>query len=642
MRGKVRIGFSFVILVLSSCSQVDNTAQQSGIQGTSTPVSVLPDSNTPASTKPATVKKQTVAVAETPKIRPDGPVASQSRPLSFPFFVAAATQVGIDFTYANGASGKVLMVEATGGGAGWLDYDGDGLLDIYLCQGGNPATEQPDQEPCDTLFRQTSPGHFECISEFACVWERGYSQGVSVADFDDDGFYDIYVTNVGPNTFWRNQGDGTFLEASVAAGVANPLWSSSSAWGDLDGDGDLDLYVCNYVDYDPYHPIACGSDGKPGTCHPAHVKAVADECYMNQGDGTFTAEAQSRGLFGPDNKALGVVIADLNNDGHNDVYVANDTTANFFFVNQGNGQFVESANILGGGVSREGLPQASMGVAIGDYDQNGWLDLYCTHFTKESNTLYKNLGVTGFQDVTGLVGLHTPTLKFLGFGTTMTDFNQDGHEDIFVTNGHVDDWRSKGDQYLMEPQLFSFQNPRFAEGSAQSGEFFQTKSIGRAVARGDFDHDGDWDLAIVHQNSPTAILRNDSVRGNWLKLRFRATGNRRGIGTRVTLRQGKKALMQELVGGSSYCAAHEAALIFGLGDEDQPCSLDIRWPNGMRQTINEVEVNQELILQQDRAKSDVLQNVDRTIFINQVVHQSVRSGLLDAARTGGSGKVLNP
>ena len=640
MGGKERISLSFVILFLSGCSQVDQPTQQSSIPDNSATVSVLPASKTTASSTLPLTEEQTVA--EAPNARPENRATSQSHSIRFPFFAEASAQSGIHFTYTNGAIGKVLMVEATGGGAGWLDFDGDGLLDLYLCQGGNPATDQPDQEPCDAIFRQTLPGHFERISELAGVCERGYSQGVSVSDFDDDGFDDVYVTNVGPNTFWRNQGDGTFLEISAAAGVANPLWSSSSAWGDLDSDGDLDLYVCNYVDYDPYHPIPCGSDGKPGTCHPMHVKAVPDECYMNQGDGTFTAEAHARGLFGPDNKALGVVIADLNNDGLNDVYVANDTTVNFLFVNQGSGQFVESASILGGGVSREGLPQASMGVAIGDYDQNGWLDLYCTHFTKESNTLYKNLGATGFQDVTGLVGLHTPTLKFLGFGTTMNDFDQDGHEDIFVTNGHVDDWRSKGDRYLMEPQLFSFQNPRFVECSAQAGEFFQTKSIGRAVARGDFDQDGDWDLAVVHQNSPTAILRNDSVRGNWLKLRCRATGNRRGIGTRVTLRQGTKTLMQELVGGSSYCAAHEAALIFGLGDADQPCSLDIRWPDGMRQTINDIQVNQELVLVQDREKHETPKTVDRTVFTHQVVSRLVGERVLAAVSTEGPGKVINP
>lgn len=531
---------------------------------------------------------------------------------TFPEFQEVAAELGVAFTYANGASGRVLMVEATGGGAGWLDYDGDGLLDLYLCQGGNPAAEDRNGEPLDQLFRQVRTGRFEPVALSSGIVETGYGQGVSVADFDDDGFDDIYVTNVGPNSLLRNQGDGTYQDVSVAAGVANALWSSSSAWADLDGDRDLDLYVCNYVDYDAYHPIPCGTADKPGTCHPMHVDGVPDECYFNQGDGTFTAEARARGLFGPENKGLGVVIADLNNDGSPDVYVANDTTPNFLFVNDGAGRFSESAHLLGCAVSRDGHAQASMGVALGDYDRNGWLDLYCTHFTKESNTLYKNLGPTGFQDITGLAGLHTPTLKNLGFGTIMTDFNQDGHEDIFVTNGHVDDWRQKGDDYEMAPQLFSFEGPRFVECSSTAGAFFAQKRIGRGAARGDFDGDGDWDLAVVHQNAPTAILRNDSKRGNWLKLRCIATGNRRGIGARVVLRQGQATFTQELAGGVSYCSAHEDSLIFGLGVDASPADLEIRWPDGSRQTLMAQPVNRELILRQSRGEEGPLQGDRRS------------------------------
>ncbi len=568
---------SLLVGVLAGCES--SSRSNSEIQSVTVPLAVASNSVAPVELSP--------------------PVPSPVRLTTFPRFEDVAESLGVQFSYSNGAAGRVLMVEATGGGAAWLDYDRDGLLDLYLCQGGNPATEARDTEPLDQLFRQVHPGLFVSSADAAAIVERQYSQGVSVADFDDDGFDDLYVTNVGPNTLLKNQGDGTYQDVSLIAGVDNKLWSTSSGWADLDGDGDLDLYVCNYVDYDPYHPLPCGSDGKPGTCHPMHVKAVPDECYINRGDGTFTAESQSRGLYGPENKGLGVVIADLNNDGLPDVYVANDTTPNFLFINQGQGQFVESANLLGCAVNRDGHPQASMGVALGDYDRNGWLDLYVTHFTRESNTLYKNLGTTGFQDVTGLVGLHAPTLKKLAFGGVMADFNQDGHEDIFVTNGHVDDWRHKGDDYRMEAQLFSYEGPRFVECTTTAGEFFTRKLIGRGVAQGDFDNDGDWDLAVVHQNSPVAILRNVSERGNWLKVRCIAKGNRRGVGTRVVLHQDDRYLTQELAGGVSYCAGHESSLIFGLGGNSSPVSLDIRWPDGTRQTLNGVQVNRELILRQD-------------------------------------------
>lgn len=533
---------------------------------------------------------------------PARPSLDPPKTLTFPSFQEVSSDLGIEFTYTNGASKRVLMVEATGGGAGWIDFDGDGLLDLYLCQGGDPATKDHTIEPMDQIFRQIEPGRFVRVTEQTAIVEQNYSQGVAVADYDDDGFDDVYVTNVGPDTLLHNQGDGTFVDVSQTAGVLDRLWSTSAAWGDLDGDGDLDLYVCNYVDYDPYHPLICGSEGKPGTCHPMHVDPVPDECYFNQGDGTFSPEAQSRGLFGPGNKALGVVIADLNNDGLRDVYIANDTTPNFLFINQGHGQFVESANTLGCAVSRDGLPQASMGVALGDYDHSGWLDLYCTHFTKESNTLYKNLGKTGFQDVTGLVGLHTPTLRKLGFGTVMTDFNQDGHEDIFVTNGHVDDWREKGDDHEMQAQLFSFAGPRFVECTSSAGDFFSRKLIGRGVAQGDFDNDGDWDLAVVHQNSPVAILRNDSDRGHWLKLRFVARGNRRGWGVRAVVRQGQQTLTQELAGGVSYCAAHDPSLIFGLGVHSEPADVEIRWPDGSEQVVHGVSLNRQVTIRQGAAE----------------------------------------
>jgi hypothetical protein len=536
--------------------------------------------------------------------------AASIRLATFPHFEDVAEVSNLSFTYDNGSSPRVLMIEASGGGAGWLDYDSDGLLDLYLCQGGNPTGQPSDLQPLDQLFRQVQLGRFEPVTVLANVIEPHYSQGVSIADFNDDGFDDIYVTNVGPNTLFRNQGDGTFEDVSIEAGVANPLWSTSSAWGDLDGDGDLDLYLCNYVAYDVFNPTFCVRiNGTPGTCHPKDMTAVPDECYINQGDGHFTAEANIRGLVGLDNKGLGVVIADLTNDGLPDVYVTNDTSPNFLFVNHGEGRFQESGKLLGCAVSREGHPQASMGVASGDYDQNGWLDLYCTHFTKESNTLYKNLGPSGFQDVTGLVGLHVPTLPFLGFGTIMADFNQDGHEDLFVANGHVDDWSSQGDLYRMPAQLFSFEGSRFVECTSKAGEYFQRDVLGRGVARGDFDNDGDWDLVAVNQNSPTALLRNDSARGNWVKVRCIAIANRRGVGTRVLLFQGTRKLTQELIGGNSYCAAHEQSLIFGLGPDSQPCNLEIRWPNGVRQTVSDVRVNQSLVIRQ--SESSTIAIVDR-------------------------------
>ena len=507
-----------------------------------------------------------------------------------------ASRLGIQHRYDNGATGRSLMVETTGGGAGWFDFDLDGRLDLYLTQGGNPARPGSPDQPPDRLFRQQDDGTFHDVADLAGTAERGYSQGVAMADFDQDGFPDIYVTNVGPNVLYRNNGDGTFANLSDAAGVADPLWSSSAAWGDLDLDGDLDLYVCNYLEFDPVHPRLCLNKlGTPTVCHPSFLEAVPDHCFINLGDGTFREESAERGLFGDGNKALGVAIADLNNDGLPDVYVANDTTPNFLFVNRGGGHFVESAMLLGCAVSADGLPQASMGVGLGDYDRNGYLDLYLTHFVDEWNTLYRNLGTRGFHDVSGVTGLVKPTFKNLGFGTVMQDFDHDGWQDLFVSNGHIDEHRSDGGESAMAPQVMSFDGRRWHDVSATAGDFFRHKVIGRGVASGDFDDDGRLDLAVVHQDSNSAVLRNISQGGHWLKVRLTGRiSNRSAIGTRVVVRAGDDSWMQELAGGTSYCSSHEPALLFGLGDVSTPVRVSIRWPNGREQELNDIAVDRVL------------------------------------------------
>ena len=527
----------------------------------------------------------------------------EGNPIKFPRFTDVADQLGIGFTYLNGDKGQLLMVEDNGGGASWFDYDSDGLMDIYFCQGGDPKGNSHEAQPKDEFFRQIAPGQFAAVASLASIDEQQYGQGVSVADLDDDGFVDLMVTNLGQNALLKNQGDGTFQEMSDAVRTAKPKWNTASAWRDLDGDGDLDLYVSRYAEYDPSNFPRCIDPftGQPATCTPARLVPEPDECYFNLGDGTFSPEARDRGLFGSGNYGLGVVIADMNNDGLPDIYVANDTSPNFLFVNQGQGRFVESAKILGCAVTGDGLPQASMGVALGDFDHNGWLDLCCTNFTRESFTMYKNLGETGFKDVTHLVGLRMPTYDRLGFGALMTDFNQDGHEDLFFANGHVDSIpRRKEESYKMQAQVFSYSETRFVDGSRMAGEYFSRKVVGRGAAMGDFDNDGDWDVVVVHQNDPAVILRNDSDRGHWLKLRFNALSNRRGIGTRVVLSQGSQTLTQELAGGTSYCASHEPALIFGLGENSANCRLKVIWPDHTVQFIEHVGVDQTLVIRQSK------------------------------------------
>lgn len=525
------------------------------------------------------------------------PSPAANRPLEAapicPSFDDVAAERGLQHIYKSGASGKALMVETMGGGVGWLDFDGDGLWDIYLNDGGIPDSKDLSQNPPDRLFRNLGDS-FQEVALKAGIIEHRYGQGVAIGDYDSDGFDDIYLTNVGRNTLYRNMGDGTFCDVTEEAGVGDVRWSTSAAWADLTGDGLLDLYVCNYTVYDAHNPIPCkDKSGRLRICHPRDVPAAPDECYINQGDGTFLPRAKEMGLFGPGNKALGVAVADFDNNGLPDIYVANDTEANFLFINQGDGTFRESALLLGCALDRNGARQASMGLAVADYDGNGYLDIYSTHYQLESNTLYRNLGPHGFQDVTALVGLHEPTLPVLAFGNVMADFANDGRMQVFITNGHIDALETS---YAMPPQLFAFDGKRWSECQPQT-PYFAGKYVGRGVASGDFNNDGALDLAIAHQDTPAALLQNQTAGGNWLKLSFRGSqSNRRGIGVRVEMTAGKKTWMQELVGGSSYCSSHQSMLIFGLGDYSAPVNVKIRWPSGIVQELQTVTPNQAIVV----------------------------------------------
>jgi hypothetical protein len=326
---------------------------------------------------------------------------------------------------------------------------------------------------------------------------------------------------------------------------------------------------------------------------------LPDACYFNQGDGTFIDQSRERGLFGPGNRALGVVICDFERDGRPDIYVANDTTPNFLFVNMGNAYFEDRARILGCDVDRAGAPQASMGVGLGDFDRNGFQDLYCTNFFDESNTLYANFGPNGFQDLTAVMGLHQPTIAFLGFGTVMQDLDCDGMLDIFVANGPVDSSPSNADNHKMYSQLFVQLAKKFWSVGPTAGDYFLEKRIGRGVATADYDGDGDLDLAVLNQNDLLALLRNDSKCGHEITVSFRGhRTNRRGIGCRVTVKAGDATFTQELCGGTSYASSHQPKLFFGLGAFDGTVDLTVEWPSGVTQTLSSVPIGKELVCEE--------------------------------------------
>lgn len=509
------------------------------------------------------------------------------RDVEFPVFREMAQELGIQHVFDNGASPKALMVESTGGGCGWCDYDRDGHLDLYLTQGGIPCRNADDPEKLDALFRQTA-GRFHDVAENANIVEPDFGHGVACGDFDNDGFVDLFVANAGQSKFFRNLGDGTFIDETWRFSGLKSVWSSTPAWGDIDRDGDIDLYLCNYAIYDPCNPVEClDKHGIPSICHPRNVEPEPDLFFLNNGDGELLECSQQLGLYGPGNKALGVVVADLNADRWPDIYVANDTTANFLFINDGTGQsFRESALLLGGGYSATGEPQASMGVGFGDFDNNLFPDLILTHFTGEHYTLYKNLGPQGLHDVSSLTGLREPTLPKLGFGTIMSDFNGDNAMDIFFANGHIDPRYEEAEGYAMTPQLFSFNGTSWQECSSASQEFLQRKAVGRGVASGDLDADGDLDICVANHNSPVSILRNDASANNLFQVRLiGTTSNRDSVNALVQLRQNETVHQQELPGGTSYAASHEAVLSFPCLQNAQDRSITVVWPSGQEEIL---------------------------------------------------------
>lgn len=513
-------------------------------------------------------------------------------------FNDVAGELGVDFTSRNGASGERLMSEATGGGCAALDFDNDAHWDLYFVQSGRIETDDKSAGELDQLYRRSGSRFSEC-AQAAGVVAPQYGQGVSAADFDNDGFDDLFVTNIGANVLLHNLGDGTYELVSHGEVGLSEVWSSSAAWGDVDEDGDVDLYVCNYVDFDPHDPLDCrNSDGERIQCQPNQVPPVPDEFYDNSGDGGFRECATELGMTGDGNRALGVLVADLVGDRRPEIYVANDATANFLFVRRDDGTYRDEAYRYGCAVGSDGRAQASMGIACGDADRNGRLDLYLTHFEGEWNTLYSNRDEAGFVDVTGEMGAVQITLPWVGFGTVMADFDQDGDDELFIANGHIDDLGREG-VLPMPQQLLSWEGGLWRETGEQAGLYFHQRLVGRGCSRCDIDGDSDDDLVVVHQNSPAAILRNDSTRGHWVELRFRGRwANRRGIGVRAHVIGSGGTIMQELTGGGSYCSSSEPGLRFGLGTHDSPVDILLEWPGGTRQRLEGLSVDRGYLIEE--------------------------------------------
>jgi hypothetical protein len=535
-----------------------------------------------------------------------------------PRFREIAAEAGLRLTLVNGSPTVDHIIDSLGSGAGFLDYDGDGDWDLYVAQG---ASRQKPEGPADRLFRNDGPEGFTDVTEAAGLGDRRWSFAVAVADYDGDGDDDLYLTNWGRNRLYRND-NGRFVDVAPAAGVDDAGFGSAAAWGDVDRDGDLDLFLVNYVDFtfDRYPArgenrtgwsAACSWRGLLTFCGPRNLQGASDRLWLNDGDPdadgvpNFRETTAVAGVAGDDSYGLAALFFDADSDGDQDLYVANDSVANGFFRNRGDGTFDSDGLISGLAYNEEGHEQAGMGVSAGDFDRDGHIDLAVTNFSHDHDTLYHNEGDGYFMDVSYPAGIGTPSFLTLGWGTRLADFDHDGFEDLFVAHGHVYpqvDGQDLGTSFAQKNELFwNKDGETFLPLGTDAGPAFAHAAASRSVATADVDGDGDLDLAITNLNGTLELWRNEAPVPPWLKVSLRSGSlNRHGIGARLTLHCGERSQTREIRRQSGYLASDAPVAHFGLPCSDSP-RLEVRWPDGGRQTVDIKKTSRHLTI--DRGQS---------------------------------------
>jgi enediyne biosynthesis protein E4 len=517
-------------------------------------------------------------------------------------FVDIAKSSGISFQHDNAASPEKYLIETMGSGCGWIDYDQDGLLDLYLVNGAGTRQYTPKHALRSALYRNNGDGSFTDVTLSAGVGAEGlFGMGVAVGDYDNDGFPDLFVLGYGRSILYHNNGNSTFTDVTKTAGVENAgRWASSAAWFDYDNDGKLDLVIANYVDWSPDRNFYCGDRG-PGMrsyCHPDDFHGQPPSLYHNNGDGTFTDVSKPSGIGLQGGNGLGVVTFDYDNDGWQDVFIANDHMPNFLFHNNHDGTFREVGYMAGVAVSAEGQFEAGMGTDAADTTGSGRLDLIVGHLDMQLARVYQNQPDHGFDDATLRSKLAYSTYHTSTFGARFMDYDNDGARDLFLANGHVLDNIAlyHSETKYAEPKLMFRNTGRgiFENVSDRLGPDFQLPRVSRGAAVGDFDNDGDLDILVNNCGQPPQLLRNDGGNLNhWLEILLLGTkSNRDGVGARVTVSAGDLTLYDQRKGGMSYQSAQDPRLHFGLGPHTMIDGIEILWPSGEKTKLTDLRSDQ--------------------------------------------------
>jgi enediyne biosynthesis protein E4 len=545
------------------------------------------------------------------------PDSTPGEPVTIRFRDGSAAS-GIDFVHCSGKSPEKLYPTANGSGVAMFDYDGDGWLDLYFATTRNLPMNAPTTSRGNRLYRNLRNGKFEDVTERAGVGFHGFNHGVAVGDVDGNGYEDLVLMNFGPNVLYLNNGDGTFRDASARSGLQCAPWSSGAAMLDYDRDGDLDLYVTCYGQWavEGPHPICGNADkGIRTYCSPLLMTPVRHFLLRNRGNATFDDVTKAAGILRSDGRGLGVIAADLNRDGWIDLYVANDMTPHFLFINKRDGSFEDLTETSGAAASESGYYQAGMGVDAEDVNGDGLPELLVTHFHEDYDTLYRNLDGRNFQDISSWSGIVKDSMPDVGWGCALADLDSDGWPDILTVNGHVDDnldqlamdapqaepakvWRNQGDgRFRLVRDL---------------GPFFATGHIARGAAFGDLNNDGSIDAVISIMDGHPAILYNESPRRSWIRLELLSQwSNRPAIGTVVQVHAGGRVIHRQLKGGGSYISANDPRLLVGLGSAESVDRVEILWPGGARTMLDHPALAQTHQVREPKADASALSSGDK-------------------------------